>query len=61
MLMVKMMKRIVNLGGSIGAEHGLGKKTFNKKKAIFYQFKENDINEIRTMKRILDPNNIKDV
>ena len=51
-----MMSKIVQLGGSIGAEHGLGKKKFANKKAIYFQYNEADINQIRKIKQILDPN-----
>jgi D-lactate dehydrogenase (cytochrome) len=57
-LMVEMMKEIVKIGGSISAEHGLGKKQFLGKNALYYQYSENEIQQIKKIKKILDPNNI---
>ena len=57
-LMVEMMLQIVKGGGSISAEHGLGKKEFLGKKAIYYQYSSNEVNQLKKIKNILDPNQI---
>ncbi|MHA1983653.1 MAG: FAD-binding oxidoreductase [Candidatus Hodarchaeales archaeon] len=57
-LMVEMMTEIVKLGGSISAEHGLGKKKFLGKNALYYQYSEEEISQIKQIKGIFDPNKI---
>ena len=54
-LMIRFMKQVVDWKGSIAAEHGLGKKKFNRKPALFYQYGEKGIQQILELKRILDP------
>ena len=54
-LMIKIMQKIINMGGSISAEHGLGKKKFNNIPAISIQYGNDAIDEIRKMKLVLDP------
>jgi len=55
-LMFKFLKRIVDLNGSIAAEHGLGKKEFENKPAVYYAIGASGIDEIRQIKITLDPN-----
>ena len=57
-LMVELMQLTVKLGGSIAGEHGLGKKVFDNKPAIVFQYGEKALEEVRTMKRILDPDEL---
>ncbi|OLS19941.1 MAG: putative FAD-linked oxidoreductase [Candidatus Heimdallarchaeota archaeon LC_3] len=57
-LMVEMMYEIVKMGGSISAEHGLGKKKFLNKNALYFQYNEEEIEKIKKMKKIFDPNGI---
>ncbi len=54
-LMVRLMKEVVAFGGSIAAEHGLGKKKFEGKPALFFQYGEEGIRQIQEMKQIVDP------
>ena len=54
-LMVKFMKWVVKVGGSVAAEHGLGKKKFQGVSPLYYQYGKQGIEEIRKLKHILDP------
>ncbi|MCY3410271.1 MAG: FAD-binding oxidoreductase [Candidatus Heimdallarchaeota archaeon] len=56
--MLELMKLVVSWDGTIAAEHGLGKKIFNNKPALFYQFGDDGIYQIHKLKKQLDPNNI---
>ncbi|MHA1991010.1 MAG: FAD-binding oxidoreductase [Candidatus Hodarchaeales archaeon] len=60
-LMVEMMTEIIKLGGSISAEHGLGKKKFLGKFALFYQYSEAEIDQIKKIKDLIDSNRILNV
>ena len=55
-LMIKFMVWVVEVGGSIAAEHGLGKKKFEGITPLYYQYGRQGIDEIRKIKEILDPN-----
>ncbi len=55
-IFVHLMERVVELGGSIAAEHGLGKKEFNNKPAIYIQYPTEVIEQLIRIKRELDPN-----
>ena len=54
-LMIQLMREVVSYGGSIAAEHGLGKKSFEGKPALYFQYGEEGIRQIQAMKKILDP------
>ena len=54
-MMVEIMSYVVSVGGSIAAEHGLGKKKFNGKPAIVFQYGEKGLQEIRNLKQKVDP------
>lgn len=54
-LMVQLMKRVIQYHGTIAAEHGLGKKKFLGKPALYYQLGDEGLLKIREMKGILDP------
>lgn len=54
-IMVHLMKKVVAWGGSIAAEHGLGKKEFNNKPAIYIQYPTEVIEQLIQIKRELDP------
>ena len=53
-----MAKEVVKLGGTISAEHGVGKKKYDGKSYIWYMIGETGINELRNVKKSLDPANI---
>ena len=53
-MVIELIKKTVQLGGSIAAEHGLGKKTYAGKPALYYQLGKEGIE----MKLSLDPNNL---
>lgn len=57
-MVIELIKKTVELGGSIAAEHGLGKKTFGGKPALYYQLGDKGIQEIVKMKFALDPDNL---
>lgn len=57
-IFVEIMRKIVEWDGSIAAEHGLGKKYFEGKPGLYYQYGENGINQVKKIKEILDPNNL---
>jgi D-lactate dehydrogenase (cytochrome) len=54
-LLVKIMKKVVELGGTIAAEHGLGKKMFNDKPALYLQYGQEGLDDIKMMKKTIDP------
>lgn len=54
-LMVELMKEVVKLGGSIAAEHGLGKKSFEGKPALYFQYGNDGVEQVRSMKKAIDP------
>ncbi len=54
-IFVHLMEKVVELGGSIAAEHGLGKKEFNNKPAIHIQYTIEVIEQLIRIKRELDP------
>src|SRR3989338_5659741 len=51
----KTCKRVITLGGTIAAEHGIGKI---KKDFMKYQYPESIIKSMKSLKQSLDPNNI---
>jgi len=51
----RFAKKAVEFGGSISGEHGIGKL---KKKYLRIQFTENEIEEMKTIKNLFDPDNI---
>jgi D-lactate dehydrogenase (cytochrome) len=54
-MMVAIMRKIVKMGGTIAAEHGLGKKKFEGKPALHLQYGESGIEEVTAMKIAIDP------
>ena len=52
-LMLEFAKEAVRLGGSVGAEHGLGKR---KAHLLKIQYTPNQIESLRAVKNRLDPN-----
>ena len=54
-MMVAIMRKIVNMGGTIAAEHGLGKKAFEGKPALFIQYGAQGLEQVNAMKVALDP------
>ena len=54
-ILIKIMKKIIELGGTIAAEHGLGKKIFNSKPALYLQYGEEGLDDIKAMKKTFDP------
>ena len=54
-IMVHLMEKVVEMGGSIAAEHGLGKKEFNNQPAIYIQYSTEVIEQLIKIKRELDP------
>jgi len=57
-LYLEMMKEVVRMGGTVSAEHGVGKKRFGGKPYIYYQLGDEGIETLRKLKKILDPANI---
>ncbi|OLS21483.1 MAG: putative FAD-linked oxidoreductase [Candidatus Heimdallarchaeota archaeon LC_2] len=53
-LFLKFIKKTVELGGSIAAEHGLGKKKFDGKAALYYQYGQEGLDQIKAMKLAID-------
>ena len=53
-----MAKRVVSMGGTISAEHGVGKKYYDGKPYIWYMIGDNGIKELTDLKVTLDPANI---
>ena len=45
---LELTKIVVKLGGTISAEHGLGKKTFEGKPLIYFQLGDQGIEKIKT-------------
>ena len=54
-LMVEFARKAVDLGGTVSAEHGLGK---HKRHLLEIQFTPDEIEEMRAVKRRLDPQNL---
>lgn len=54
-ILKSIMKKIIELGGTIAAEHGLGKKSFNKKPALCLQYGEDGLEDIMKIKMAFDP------
>ena len=52
-LMTALARRAVELGGTVSAEHGLGK---SKRHLLEIQFNADEIERMKQVKRILDPN-----
>ena len=57
-LYLEMAKEVVKLGGTISAEHGVGKKHYDGKPYIWYMIGDEGINELKKVKQMLDPANI---
>ena len=55
---LEMAKEVVKLGGTISAEHGVGKKHYGGKPYIWYMIGDEGINELKKVKQMLDPGNI---
>lgn len=53
--LIRIMNKVLELGGTIAAEHGLGKKTFNNEPAICLQYGSEGLEDIKSMKQIIDP------
>jgi D-lactate dehydrogenase (cytochrome) len=51
----KFAQKAVSLGGSVSAEHGIGKL---KKEYLYIQYQEQHIEQIRAIKRAIDPRGI---
>lgn len=58
LMVLKLIKEVIEVGGSMAAEHGLGKKYFDARPALEYQIGRKGIEEIKKMKQILDPHNL---
>jgi FAD/FMN-containing dehydrogenase len=54
-LMVEFARKAVDLGGTVSAEHGLGK---HKRHLLEIQFTPEEIDRMRAVKRRLDPQNL---
>jgi D-lactate dehydrogenase (cytochrome) len=57
-MVLELIEKTVKWGGSIAAEHGLGKKVFGGKPALYHQLGEEGLEDIRKMKYYFDPNNL---
>ncbi|MCH8907499.1 MAG: FAD-binding oxidoreductase [Candidatus Heimdallarchaeota archaeon] len=57
-LVTAVLNKTIELGGSIASEHGLGKKKFGSKPALFFQYGEIGLQAVRQMKERIDPNMI---
>ncbi len=56
--LAEIAEKVVSLGGSIAAEHGLGKKTLRGKPALYTQYGEKGLRSVRSMKLSIDPLNL---
>ncbi len=54
-LLLKIAEKVLEMGGTIAAEHGLGKKRLGGKPALGLQYGQQGVDEIRRMKAVLDP------
>jgi D-lactate dehydrogenase (cytochrome) len=54
-IFVELMHQIIAWKGSIAAEHGLGKKYFDGKPALEFQYGTDGITQIQKMKQVMDP------
>ena len=54
-LLAEIASNILEMGGTIAAEHGLGKKKLNSKPSLHLQYGEAGLEAIRRMKAVLDP------
>ncbi len=52
---LEILAKVIKLKGSIASEHGLGKKKFDNKPALIFQYGEKGYAEVRAMKIALDP------
>lgn len=57
-LYLDMAKQVVQMGGTISAEHGVGKKYYGGKPYIWYMIGDSGINELKSLKLVFDPANI---
>ena len=57
-LITQVLRKVIELKGSIAAEHGLGKKHFDGKPALIFQYGEDGLEQIKMMKDILDPKHL---
>lgn len=55
---LNMAKEVVKMGGTISAEHGVGKKHYDGHPYIWYMIGDEGINELKKVKLMLDPANI---
>ncbi len=55
---LNMAKEVVKMGGTISAEHGVGKKHYDGHPYIWYMIGDEGINELKKIKLMLDPANI---
>ena len=55
---LNMAKQVVAMGGTISAEHGVGKKYYDGKPYIWYMIGDSGIKELTDLKVTLDPANI---
>ena len=53
-----LAKEVVKMGGTISAEHGVGKKYYDGKPYIWYMIGDTGIGELKKVKLMLDPANI---
>lgn len=54
-LYLRMVKQVVAWGGTISAEHGVGKKEYEGRPYLYYLVGEDGLSQLRTLKRQLDP------
>ncbi len=52
----QLFQEIVSLGGTVSAEHGVGKKQISGKPYLFQMYGEEGLEEIANVKKVLDPN-----
>lgn len=57
-LYLNMIKKIVEMKGTVTAEHGVGKKQYGGKPYLYYQIGDIGIKKLKALKEILDPDNI---
>ncbi len=57
-LILELINKTVELGGTIAAEHGLGKKQFDGKPALYYQFGQEGLDQIKGMKMAIDKSDL---
>jgi len=55
LLFKSICSKAIKLGGTFSAEHGVGK---NKREYLVEMYGEDNVNKMRSLKKILDPNYI---